>query len=87
LAAEKVADGTPKFNVTLVVNQDYDYAVPETDNLHVFKTPLNNADFPQSEKGVLGESKRVSTNAMRLLSSENAEWTRSLKALKIDLMV
>ena len=45
LAAEKAADGTSKFNVTLVVNQDYNYSVPETGNLHVFKTPLNNADF------------------------------------------
>ena len=45
MAAEKAADGTSKFNVTLVVNQDYNYSVPETGNLHVFKTPLNNADF------------------------------------------
>ena len=58
MAAEKAADGTSKFNVTLLVNQDYNFAVKETENLLVFKTPLNNADFfPKIEKGMMSEFK------------------------------
>jgi hypothetical protein len=59
-AAKKAADGTSKFNVTLVVNQDYNYEVKETENLQIFKTPLNNADFlPQMEKGMMSVIKRI----------------------------
>ena len=50
--SEKASDGTSKFNVTLGVNLDYNYAVAETEDLHVFKTPLNNAEFLPKPKKV-----------------------------------